>query len=169
MRPWRIFTCSWQLLALSLDTLGFPGLRQLGTSWGESALSRSHHSLFRDPSSLKCLSPCNLWKWFSSYSSVSFSKCSSWVPQLSTSLSWILLSLLNSFISPVSSMPLPYIPMHMSYLCHQTMNSLALTWQCGASNIPRNAKKRLIPLYPVHPACLLPSTYEDSDILPQGF
>ena len=74
------------------------------------------------------------------------------LPELSSSLSWI----------PTILFYLPY-PLHdsalhfrcTSYFFHQTMNSLAYTWW-GMSRVSRNAKKCLIPLYIIYPACLLP-------------
>lgn len=84
-----------------------------------------------------------------------FSKWSSWVPPAE------LLSLLNShnaLLSLLSPLCLYLMfQMYMSYLFHQTMNSLAYTQRFGTAHAPGNAKKCLIHLYITYPAWLLPS------------
>lgn len=142
---------------------------QLGMSLDKNALYSIYHSLFIDPSLLKCLFLYNLWKWFSSYPNASSSKHPSWVPPATTKLSLFRIPIMLSFISYVPLM----VQMHMSYLFHKTMNSLAFTLQCSASRVPGNAKKCLISLYisstPLDQQEWIPCTEKDSDILPQGF
>lgn len=161
-----IFRQKWNEILHELATLSYiPGYTWvpcppwLGVSWWNCP-SRIHYSLFRNLCSLNCQFPYNFWKWFfffffnDSYCIQMLPSPSTLpgLPELSSSLSWI----------PIILSYLPY-PLHdsalhfrcTSYFFHQTTNSLANTWW-GMSCVSINAKKCLIPLYIIYPACLLP-------------